>query len=42
MITKLYPLERNLSSRKCNKIRLEVCNNIQSADIFSSTVTSET
>ena len=40
--TKLYSLEQNLASRKCNKIRCEVCNNIESADLFSSTVTIET
>ena len=31
---KLYLLERNLGSRKCNKIRCEVCNNIESTDLF--------
>ena len=39
---KLYPLERNVGSRKCNKRRCEVCSNIESADLFSSTVTGET
>ena len=39
---KLYPLQRNVGSRKCNKSRCEVCNNIESTDLFSSTVTGET
>ena len=39
---KLYPLERDLGSRKGNKSRCEVCNNIESTDPFSSTVTGET
>ena len=33
---KLYPLEQNVGSRKCNKSRCEVCNNIQSTDLSSS------
>ena len=39
---KLYPLEQNVGSGKCNKSRCEVSNNIESADLFSSTVTGET
>ena len=39
---KIYPLERNIGSRKFNKIKCQVCNNIESTDLFSSTVTGET
>ena len=39
---KPYPLEWNIGSRKCNKIRSEVCNNTEGTDLFSSTATSET
>ena len=39
---KPYPLERNVDSRKCNKSRCEVCNNIEGTDLFSSTVTGKT
>ena len=39
---KLYTLKRNLGFKKCNKSRCEVCNNIESTDLFSSTVTGET
>ena len=38
---KPYPLEWNIGSKKCNKIRSEVCNNIESTDLFSSTATGE-
>ena len=37
----LYPIERNTGSRKCNKIRRKVCNNIESTNLFCSTVTDE-
>ena len=39
---KLYPLVRNLGSRKCNKFRCKVCNKIETTTLFSSTVTGET
>ena len=39
---KPYPLERNVGSRKCNKSRCEVCNNIEGTDLFSSAVTGKT
>ena len=39
---KPYPLERYVVSRKCSKSRCEVCNNTQSTNLFSSTVTGET
>ena len=39
---KPYPLERYVGSRKCGKSRCEVCNNTQSTNLFSSTVTGET
>ena len=39
---KIYLLEQNVGSRKCNKSKCEVCNNIESTDLFSSTVTGET
>ena len=39
---KFYPLQQNVGSRKCNKSRWEVCNNIESTDLFSSTVAGET
>ena len=39
---KLYPLERNVGSTKCNKSTCEVCNNIESTDLSSSTITGET
>ena len=39
---KLYPLGQNVCSRKCNKTRCKVCNNIESADLFSTTITGQT
>ena len=39
---KLYPLERNAGSRKCNKSSRELCNNIESTDLFSNIVTGDT
>ena len=38
---KLHPLERNVDSRKCSQSRCEKCN-IESTDLFSSTVNGET
>ena len=38
---KLYLLKQNIGSRNCDKNRCEVCNNIESTDLFSSTVTGE-
>ena len=38
---KLYPLQRNVGSRKNIKSRCEVLNNIERTDLFSSTVTGE-
>ena len=39
---KFYQLGWNVGSRKCNKSRCKVCNNIERTDLFSSTVTGET
>ena len=39
---KIYLLEQNVGSRECNKNKCEVCTNIESTDLFSSTVTGET
>ena len=39
---KIYPLEQNGGSKKYKKSRCEVCNNIESTDFFSSTVTGNT
>ena len=39
---KIYPLEQNGGSKKYEKSRCEVFNNIDSADLFSSTVTGNT
>ena len=39
---KLYPAERSVGSRKCNKKRCKVCENVQNSDAFRSSVTSET
>ena len=42
---KLYPLKRNVGSRKCGKTcgrKCEVCHNIQNSDTFQSSMTNET
>ena len=39
---KLYTLERTISSFKCNKIRCQVCLNVNETDSFTSTVTRKT
>ena len=39
---KIYPLEQNGGSKKYEKSRCEVFNNIDSADLFFSTVTGNT
>ena len=36
---KLFPLEINVGSEKCDKSRIEVCLNIQETDTFTSTTT---
>ena len=38
----LYPLKRTVGSRKCNKKRCDVCENVQNSDTFRSSVTSKT
>ena len=39
---KLYPIERVVGSKKCNKVGCEVCKNVSETDTFTSTVTNET
>ena len=38
---KLYPFERKRGSYKCGNLRCLICNNIEEADTFTSTVTRE-
>ena len=42
MRAKLYPLERFVGSRQCEKRRCKVCTNVTELDAFSSTITGET